>query len=1361
MTERERADIEIRLGSSLITTVPITAESRRVRKLMESDYIRLEFKTDEPVEFPLGAFVNDEIFGKFYITDEQAPSFNQALHGYDYKLQFNAHYYRWQKQFFCMLRTLGDTEVRSEKMWTLTTSLRNQMREFMINLQILGYVDSSYNFRANDIALDTFVVIDESVETRMQSLTMSYSSTYMLDALKTMADTWGCEYWIEGDETNFKIHFGTCEYGTTEQIISLDSFTEDGEEVPATAETMSFDKDMSDGSANLLYYFGGTQNIPNTYRKELRLKACDVVTSGGKVQKFNGCKELGGERIDLYKYIKKAFENTVGRENFYIKLNYQSSARYLLKALPSAETDDSLIYSMFRSSQPGYSTDKVRRFMGIRVCGAVRVNINGRDEVVRILSQEDLNHISGYAILDIRTLAELVIAEYDENNGQWINVEYAPISLSHLEWFELTQSNDLNGILRQKGATSSHVEGADFTYEGYEYTDTGHNVEVNLPSGQSESSYLVNVTPLTQWLQFYRYLNVLVGYSDFNLATSDDEPTKLPCYGKFNPDKRINVSLIVNGGSVSPSDADTQFEWLLDNAKLTGSATIALKSNYYLTDLEWEKIAENNPDSFFKTNGRYYLKLYNDSVVELTPQGDGMTMSYTTAWNQSKFDNVNWDLTDDFPVLDSDCASLSDSVWVAQEDTTIFHYYENANFANNNYDEIAEIDVSDGTSSTNNLCKHVERTLSNNNRKGTLGFCTDVNFQTVMGNADIVIPAQSQKFKIELDWGSLDFDTAQVDFMLYIAFGISEKSNDQWNYSRISGTRPAIGDPVAYVGYIQPITISRGGASGEELEIELEIDETNFVLDDEDFWYEIRHHVGSSGFLPYIIAVADVDYIKSGQHVYPSSGSVEVSLLGDASMEWLHYTLVDYRTNAYEGYIEDPTTWYDEHGNLTYELGTGTTSYGHARSQILNVFSAGIDSTDLTVGTEFVLYSDYDLKVPYMWFTDELDNPASVLSVGDIHLQLPVINEKKFEQYKLPGMSLLRSGGYLYIVKDGMAYRDGCVFSLDMIQNPDGYFPNEKCVINENIYPMAICLIERQSTTKGVFTEDKTEYVNIEGEDASNRLSYPWQQYHVNIGIPTINGSTTTIEELEFSKDYVLQNSQPLKMRFLVPNDVKDLVASDVMSLLEDNAHCKLAGMTFEVAFNAQTSYKHSGSATATVHKLDYAIARNEDFGAKLPSDVLCPSNLDPCVLENWNVKALSAMGLMDKAEYRLLDKAFEYYKAMHDNNLTVTADMMSDWMFLMTGRYDTLVEADDKILVESQDKVLKARGGMEEYSIPDIGMKVCVKHASLKNGEKHTRVLGYEMKLDKPYDTPKLIMGESEATSRLKILEKEITKLS
>lgn len=76
--------------------------------LMKEDYIILPFSVPFPIPFKLDDYVDlsgvlDESLGgklaKIYeITDLQKPTYNSSTGGYDYELQMNAYYWKWNFQ---------------------------------------------------------------------------------------------------------------------------------------------------------------------------------------------------------------------------------------------------------------------------------------------------------------------------------------------------------------------------------------------------------------------------------------------------------------------------------------------------------------------------------------------------------------------------------------------------------------------------------------------------------------------------------------------------------------------------------------------------------------------------------------------------------------------------------------------------------------------------------------------------------------------------------------------------------------------------------------------------------------------------------------------------------------------------------------------------------------------------------------------------------------------------------------------------------------------------------------------------------------------------------------------------------------
>lgn len=172
-----------------------------------------------------------------------------------------------------------------------------------------------------------------------------------------------------------------------------------------------------------------------------------------------------------------------------------------------------------------------------------------------------------------------------------------------------------------------------------------------------------------------------------------------------------------------------------------------------------------------------------------------------------------------------------------------------------------------------------------------------------------------------------------------------------------------------------------------------------------------------------------------------------------------------------------------------------------------------------------------------------------------------------------------------------------------------------------------------------------------------------------------------------------------------------------------------LAGMTFDLAFD---EYK------------GFTIIRNNEYGVNLPNDRLKPSDNDTLVLVGWNPNAMTELGMVANAEAELAAKASEYLQAIQEGQFTINAKMfsrtMTQYPFCNGTGFDS--------------------NGRRRFGLLDIGCKVKVLHDALPNGYKVSRIIGCEYKLDMPFDTPTYIIGETDAYSRLKQIEKQLTKL-
>lgn len=199
---------------------------------------------------------------------------------------------------------------------------------------------------------------------------------------------------------------------------------------------------------------------------------------------------------------------------------------------------------------------------------------------------------------------------------------------------------------------------------------------------------------------------------------------------------------------------------------------------------------------------------------------------------------------------------------------------------------------------------------------------------------------------------------------------------------------------------------------------------------------------------------------------------------------------------------------------------------------------------------------------------------------------------------------------------------------------------------------------------------------------------------------------------LTFSKEYILPG-EPLRMQF---------------------QSGPLSGMEFDVTFNPE-GIEDESDPDAQV----FEIVRNDDYGQYLPQDPLIPGVGNQYVLYNFDTQYVSDE-LIPEAEQELLEKALALRDKMVADPSTYTLSMNS---YLVSG-YDE----DNGTLNPSKAIDLAA------------GQKVnLVNPAYFKNG-RVTRVIGFEKRLDIPYDTPTYTVGETAAYSRLGELEQRIESI-
>lgn len=1195
MRERTSADITIYgIGGQSIATVPITAASKRVVKLMESDYIQLSFTLAEAVAFPIGSYCDDEIFGRFYVTEEQMPRYNTSNGGYDYELRMDAWYWMWNLKQCMLIRNnpSDDSLARSESVWYLTWSLREQMRQYMRNLQLLGLVPDTYDFVISDTDLDSFVDIDtDNVPKATEALTVSYNGTHLVDVLKNLAETWECEYWVTGTEDAFVIHFGKCENGTLQEI-----------NLATNAQNITPQNDTSERGGKL-YYYGGADNIPNTYRKSVELIASDVTDSDSDnfVNIFRA-KDRSG------KYAKLTMEHLGGE-----------------------------------------------KWNGLS--GYIRIN----PDVA-----------SSPTVINISTVA----------NGTLIN----QLRFRAYEWSALTEDDiPYTAMLAAKPTSVTQV------HLYIDYIDpTGDPTEVF--TDEVNMCEIINDYTTDPNVEVQRiYLTATDKATGEQVALDVSQWRNIALQSE---DKDNNVH-ILSIGDTTAEDANGVYVL----AMLGGVCSQRLYISSPTDTIEWTSLTGIGTYYYDWTivNG---VILYNKTLIIVRHTIDSYDTEPVRSENQY--------------LKEYDFCYYSDSLGYFTSLQKGDYTYKDFTDYLNGYSEITQYAPQGGTQYASYL----------------IGMADNYVVQSNSETLSLITLQQTPRFALTVKAEYMDelfrsadtiTSTPEVYLVMVNAHTYPTKAA-AWNYILNNGIDDVgVTEPRIVFTNLPGITLRRQDFEYYNGDYRIEYTLSLPAMNVSAEWTE---SYVSEGFYPVLIAKVPIHY------QWLSSCEVQSAFTASFREEGKQDTFL---ARLKEVTVDDVTDYVFEFCQWAPWRPT------------VNQFTNGMTFRM----AEYEAEPDYTAKlwnVPYAYWVDDMDDPASLLSIGDIRLQLPVYKASEFATYGTPKGMTYENG---YIVKDGMAYKDGYIIPYSMIGDDDNRSLRELTVTDDTIYPDGKLLVK---TVKRVNAKDK---IDVEGQSQS--LTWDYKQYHLQLRRP---GSSTV---LDFDRDYILPNGEPLKIRFLVPEDVKEYYESGAISQAEWDAiktQCRLAGMQFNVAYNNEIDYQADDETTSTTHTEDVWIERNDDFGAKLPSEILFPQVLDPCVLINWNVLALSSLELIAEAEYKLLDKAFAYYAALRNGNFTFAAEMMSDWLFDLVGGLQ-LVTSDGKDVTDSNSKNFLVKNNHSVYAIPQLGQRVRVTHAALTDRYKDTRIIGVELSLDKPYDTPKLTIGESEAYSRLKQIEKEITKLN
>lgn len=169
-----------------------------------------------------------------------------------------------------------------------------------------------------------------------------------------------------------------------------------------------------------------------------------------------------------------------------------------------------------------------------------------------------------------------------------------------------------------------------------------------------------------------------------------------------------------------------------------------------------------------------------------------------------------------------------------------------------------------------------------------------------------------------------------------------------------------------------------------------------------------------------------------------------------------------------------------------------------------------------------------------------------------------------------------------------------------------------------------------------------------------------------------------------------------------------------------------LTGMEFEVSFKI-------------IDKVNYfEIVANDTYGRTLPDSVMCPKISDKFYLYNWDASKITDTPLISDAQEALYARAKNYYKKSMVDNSNFTCVLDSE-KFFNNGTYNYHPLGEQVKLINPL------------FSDTD------------KDGKhyRNSRIIGIEIKLDIPYDSPTYIVGEKAAYSRLGQLEDKVNSIT
>jgi hypothetical protein len=238
-------------GGKLFEMNPIYEGCTEKFTLMEEHYIELKFNSAEPIHFPVGSWTG-YAKGRFVVTENQSPTYNQDTGGYEYTLKMESYYMAWRLRIVKYKNP--DKSIKGlQTTFYYTANLQEQLA------LLVRLINTEFRYAPREGAhpVEYLAATIDSADAKTVDFsevkTITYDNTNFIEALNNIAEEWDCEWWVDGRY----VHFGQCYDKTTDSV----EF-----EIGKNLVTMEGSRDASN-YATRVYAFGGTQNLPKNWNK--------------------------------------------------------------------------------------------------------------------------------------------------------------------------------------------------------------------------------------------------------------------------------------------------------------------------------------------------------------------------------------------------------------------------------------------------------------------------------------------------------------------------------------------------------------------------------------------------------------------------------------------------------------------------------------------------------------------------------------------------------------------------------------------------------------------------------------------------------------------------------------------------------------------------------------------------------------------------------------------------------------------------------------------------------------------------------------------------------------------------------------